>query len=243
MSAYRFLFSAAILFASTASVAMASEPASDFPGASDLRVLTRPANSFIIGAMHIDNDEYAIPVGTVEQGASLGKSVTVTGPIDTLVYAGPKTASSLTTYTALVSQLTAAGYTEVWSCARKSCGSAFSLANILDKPVIESTHTGNWGEWMIDCLNATNDDIRYGTFRKGNEYMLVMGALQPGSPSGALVIRVNGPANEPVVHETAAAKQDDGRTAPTMETSRANPAASAEKVKSKVKSIWGSIPK
>lgn len=201
MNTFGTFVSVGIICASTLSAAHASDPSSDLPGASDLRILTRPGNSFIIGAMHIDNDAYAIPIGPVERGESLGKSVTATGSIDLLAYAGPRTASSFTTYTALASQLTAAGYAEVWNCARKSCGSAFSLANILDKPVIASIHTGDWSQWMIACLNATNDDIRYGAFRKGQEYVLVMGALSPGYPSGALVVRVNGPANEPVITE------------------------------------------
>lgn len=201
MIKHRLLYSAAILaIASMASVALASEPVSDFPGASDLQNLKRPANSFIIGAMHIDNDEYAVPLGPVERNADhLGKSIKATGPIDTLAYSGPKSASTLTTYNGLTEQLKAAGYTEVWSCARASCGSAFTLANILDKPVIDSIHEGSWPNWMIDQLNPTNEDLRYGTFRKGAEYILVMAALDPGYRSGALVIRVNGPASDPVL--------------------------------------------
>lgn len=199
MKALRVLFPAALV-AAVAATAVASEPVSDFPGASDLRTLTRPANSYIIGAMHVDNDEYAVPLGPVEShSTTLGKNLLVTGPIDTLAYAGPKTASTLTTYNELASQLTGSGYTLVWSCARATCGSGFTLANILDKPMIDSIHTGNWGFWLNDDLNATNDDIRYGTFRKGAEYMLVMASLQPGQDSGALVIRVNGPNSDPVL--------------------------------------------
>lgn len=248
MSAYRF-FSAAVLLASSVCIAWASEPASDFPGASDFHVLTRPTNSFIIGARHIDNDEYSIPLGPVESNSKqLGKSTTATGPIDVLAYAGPKTASSLTTYTALAGQLRAAGYTEVWSCARQSCGSGYTLATILSQPTIDSIHTGNWASWMIDSLDATNDDVRYGTFRKGNEYMLVMGALSPGYPSGALAIRVNGPANESVLQAEGpkAADEDASRTAApaaTPSTTPSNPAATAEKVKSKARSIWNQIPR
>ncbi|QNI36885.1 hypothetical protein [Edaphobacter albus] len=248
MSVYRFLSSSAVLLAFTVSVAVASEPTSDFPGASDFHVLTRPTNSFIIGARHIDNDEYAIPLGPVESNSKeLGKSTTVTGPIDVLAYAGPKTASSLTTYTTLTSQLTAAGYTEVWSCARKTCGSGYSLATILSQPTIDSIHVGNWASWMIDSLDATNDDVRYGTFHKGNEYMLVMGALSPGYPSGALVIRVNGPATESVLQEASAnADADSSRTAaPAASTpaTQSNPAAASDKVKSKARSIWNQIPR
>jgi hypothetical protein len=244
MKANRFLTSAAILFlAFTASVVWASEPVSDFPGASDFRTLTRPANSFIIGAMHIDNDEYAIPLGPVERNSlELGKSVKVTGPIDTLAYAGPKSASSLTTYTGLTAQLTAAGYKEVWSCARATCGHAFTLAGILDQPMIDSIHGGDWGTWLIDDLDATNGDIRYGTFRKGDEYMLVMAALAPGYPSGALLVRANGPANESVLQMQSPAKaQAEQQPAPSQ--APATTAQNVEKAKSKARSIMSQFPR
>jgi hypothetical protein len=82
-----FLVSAAVLLASSASIASAFEPASDLPGASDLHVLTRPANSFLIAARHIDNDEYAIPLGPVESNSKQpGKSTTATAPIDVLTW-------------------------------------------------------------------------------------------------------------------------------------------------------------
>jgi hypothetical protein len=179
-------------------VSTARAQTSDFPGASDFPSIVRPANSFIIGAMHIDNDEYSIPLGPVGNSEQLGKSKTVTGPIDELAYAGPKTTSTLTTYTGLVSQLTAAGYKEEWSCARATCGNAFNLSNILDKSLIATIHEGNWGILIINDLNATNNDVRFGVFRRSAQYMLVMSSLDPGYPSGAMLIRVNGPAGEPV---------------------------------------------
>lgn len=246
MNAYRLLTPAAVLLlVATASIALASEPSSDFPGASDFRSLTRPANSLLIGAMHIDNDEYAIPLGPIEHGSSdaLGKSTTATGPIDVVAYSGPKTASSLTTYTALAGQLTAAGYTEMWSCVRKTCGSGFGLAKILDQPLIDSIHTGEWGTWLINSLDATNDDVRYGTFRKGGEYMLVMGALSPGYPSGALVIRVNGPAGESVLQSSEPKTAEDAGST-TAQPAETDPAASAgQKIKSKARSIMNQIPR
>ncbi len=165
---------------------------SDLPRSSDFKTINRPSNSFIAGAMHIDNDEYAVPVGPVERSAShLGKTSTVTGPIDTLVYTGPTTASSLTTYTNLTSQLTMQGYEPVWSCSRVTCGSAFTLMQLLSKSVLDATH-GEWGHAIISCLYAANDDIRYGSFRKADEYVLVLASLSPGNRSGALVVRVNG---------------------------------------------------
>ena len=122
------------------------------------------------------------------------------------------------------------------------------MATILSQPTIDSIHTGNWASWMIDSLDAANDDVRYGTFRKDNEYMLIMGALSPGYPSGALAIRVNGPANESVLQaKTPKATEADGsRTDPptaTTSTTQSNPAATAEKVKSKARSIWNQIPR
>ena len=206
-----------------ATLSTANAQTSDYPGAADLHVLARPQSSFIIGAIHIDNDEYDVPVGPVEQNAThLGKTLTVTGAIDTLAYAGPTTASSFTTYNGLAGQLLAAGYTEVWSCARKTCGAAFYLARILDKPMLDSIHKDDWGFWLNDDLNATNDDIRYGTFRKHDEYILIMGALAPGHPSGALVIRINGPSNEPVLQTASdagetAAPDASGAPQPTQE--------------------------
>lgn len=209
---------------------------SDFPGASDFHAVTRPANSFIIGAIHIDNDEYAIPLGPVEWNADhLGKSLTVTGPIDIIAYAGPATTSSLTTYTNLASQLVASGYTEVWNCARKTCGSAFHLANILDKPLMESIHQGQWGFWINDDLNATNDDIRYGTFRKGTEYMLVMGVLAPGQPSGALLIRVNGPASDAVTAQPGAAAEQP----PTVPSPTGN---ARNRIRAAAQSVLNRVP-
>ena len=195
--------------------AVACAQVSDYPGASDFHTIARPAGSVIIGGMHIDNDEYEIPLGPVEWNADhLGKSMTATGPIDTLVYAGPTTASSLTTYTNLATQLTTNGYTLVWGCVRKTCGSAFHLANILDKPVIAAVKGEGFGIEINNDLNATNDDIRYGTFRRGDEYVLVMGSLGPGKPSGALLIRVNGPANDPVFRSEGAAAAAEVTTPP-----------------------------
>jgi hypothetical protein len=191
-----------------------------------MKLPARPANSFIIGAMHIDNDEYAVPVGPVDRNADHpGKSVTATGPIDTIAYAGPATASSLTTYTELKAQLATAGYNEVWNCARATCGSAFALARILDKPLLDTVHKGDWGFYINDDLNATNDDIRYGAFQRGREYMLIMASLQPGKPSGALVIRVNGPAAEPVLQQ-AAENNPPSPTAPAHSSGIRNAARS-----------------
>lgn len=177
----------------------ASAQSSDFPGGSDLRSVARPANSTLIGALHIDNDEYQVPVGPVERGQALGKSVKVTGPIDTVAYAGPKSASTLTTFNGLSSQLLASGYVQTWSCAREACGSAYSLSNILFQPLVDSIHTGEWAGMIIDDLSASNEDIRYGAYRKGTEYLMVVAALQPGNHSGALLVRVNGPADDPVL--------------------------------------------
>lgn len=217
----------------------------DFPGASDFRTLTRPANSLILGAMHIDNDEYAVPLGPVERNAKApAKSLTVTGAIDMVAYGGPKTASSLTTFGELTSQLKTQGYTEVWTCARATCGSAFTLANILDKPLIDSIHQGDWGHYLIDDLNATNDDIRYGTYRKGEEYMLVMAALAPGYPSGALVIRVNGPANDPVLRlqGDTASTNSNGTNAASTTNAGSNSNARGQKIRSAAHSLWNKIP-
>lgn len=178
-----------------------SAQSSDFPGGSDMRSITRPANSFLIGALHIDNDEYEVPVGPVERGSALGKTIKATGPVDTVAYAGRKSASSLTTYSSLSAQLLGSGFVEVWSCARKTCGSAYQLANNLFQPLVDSIHTGNWGGMIIEDLSASNDDIRYGAFRKGTEYVLALGVLSPGQNSGALVVRVGGPADDPVLRE------------------------------------------
>lgn len=233
MNVSHFLCAAVI----TLVVPIASAQSSDYPGASDFHTIARPANSFIIGALHIDNDEFAIPLGPVEWHADhLGKSLTVTGPIDMLAYAGPKTASSLTTYTSLASQLTTSGYTEVWSCSRKTCGSAFYLATILDKPLRDAALQGDWGFWLNDDLNATNDDIRYGTFRKGAEFMLVMGSLSPGDPSGAMLIRVNGPANNPVLSATTGAAPAQGETAQT------NSGNSHGRIRSAAQSLLKKVP-
>ena len=199
MKAYLMLAAATLLPLSVS----CSAQSSDFPGGSDMRSITRPANSFLIGALHIDNDEYEVPVGPVERGTALGKSIKASGPVDTVAYAGPKSASSLTTYSALSAQLLGSGFVEVWSCARKTCGSAYSLANILFQPLVDSIHTGTWGGMIIDDLSASNDDIRYGAFRKGTEYVLALGVLAPGQNSGALLVRVNGPADDPVLREPA----------------------------------------
>ena len=183
---------------------------SDFPGASDFKAINRPADSFIVGAMHIDNDEYAIPVGPVERNASqLGKTVAATGPIDTLVYSGPTTASSLTTFSNVAAQLTTLGFEPVWACSRATCGSAFALMQMLSRPVLDSIH-GDWGHAIINSLYAANDDSRYGSFRRGDEYVIVLASLSPGNRSGALLIRINGhgqsvvqTATTPNPHETA----------------------------------------
>jgi hypothetical protein len=183
--------------------ALAAAQTADFPGGRDIQSVARPANSFLIGAMHIDNDEYFVPVGPVEQRSTkLGKTVKVTGPVDTLVYAGPKTASSLTTYTGMASQLKTAGYTEVWSCARATCGGPYDLVNLLAQPLVDSLHEGSWAGWIIDDLYTNNSDVRYGAFQKNGEYVIVVGVLAPGKPSGALVIRANGPATDSALAAT-----------------------------------------
>lgn len=225
----------ALTVASAAAFAWGSEPASDFPGASDLRNVTRPADSFIIGALHIDNDELAVPTGPVASNARKpAKAVNVTGPIDMLAYAGPKAASSLTVYTGLAGQLKIQGYSEVWSCARASCGSAFTLANILDQPLIDSIHEGSWTSWIINDLNAINDDIRYGAFSKGGEYILVIASHAPGYDSGALIIRANGPANDPVLQAAPPAEK-------SQEEKSASPVNGA--VKEKARSILNRLPR
>jgi hypothetical protein len=176
----------------------------DFPGASDIPRIVRPAGSFIIGAMRIDNDEFEVPLGPIERSAPKpAKTLTVTGSVDRLAYAGPTTTSTLSTYSWIATQLKAAGYTEVFTCARATCGSAYRLANYLAQPLIDSTHQGDWAHWMIDDLYAANDDIRYGTFRRGAEYLCVLAALVPGHPSGALLIRIADPSSKPVLQTVA----------------------------------------
>ena len=212
---------------------------SDLPTASDFKTINRPANSFIVGAQHIDNDEYAVPLGPVERSAAhLGKTITVTGSIDTLVYSGPTTASSLTTYNNLVSQLTTQGYEPVWACSRATCGSAFTLVVLLSKPVLDA-NPGDWGHAIINSLYAANDDIRYGSFRKGDEYLLVTGTLSPGKSSGALVIRVNGPG--PSVLQ--AVQQPKAPAADATSAPAASPAnaASQGKVRAAARSILDRI--
>ena len=207
-----------------------SAQTSDFPGGSDMQSITRPANSFLIGAMHIDNDEYEVPVGPVERGTTLGKSIKATGPVDTVAYAGPKSASSLTTYTALSAQLLGSGFVEVWSCARKTCGSPYDLAGILFQPLVDTIHTGGWGGMIIDDLSASNGDVRYGAFRKGTEYVLALGVLSPGHNSGALLVRVNGPADNPVLREPATKAASDSEKSPTGTTTVVDTAQSKAKI-------------
>ncbi len=167
---------------------------SDFPGASDFPNLKRPAGTTIIGAHRIDNDEFSVPVGPVGSNSKLtGKSVSATGSIDTLAYAGATTTSSLSSYSAWTGQLREAGYTEVWGCARATYGNAYTLINYLAQPTIDTMRTGNWGRYMIEDLYATNDDTRYGVFRKGGEFMLVATSLAPGKPSGSILIRISNP--------------------------------------------------
>ena len=177
---------------------------SDFPGGTDLRPVRRPANSVMLGAMHIDDDEYQIPMGPVEHGATkLGKSVTARGPVDVVAYAGPKTASTLTTYGAMSSQLLAAGYTQSWSCVRDTCGDPYTLAGLLAQPLVDAMQTSSGGGPIIDTLYTSNKDVRFGSFHKGAEYLLIVAVLSPGHPSGALMVRVNGPATEPVVSSSS----------------------------------------
>jgi hypothetical protein len=122
-----------------------------------------------------------------------------TGSVDRLAYAGLTTTSTFSTYSAIASQLKAAGYTEIYTCARATCGSAYHLATYLTQPLINSTHQGDWAHWMIDDLYAANDDIRYGTFRRGAEYLCVLAALVPGHPAGALLIRIANPSSKSVL--------------------------------------------
>ena len=172
----------------------------DFPGASDLPGVTRPTGSFIIGAMRIDNDEFEVPLGPIERSAEKpSKTLTVTGSVDRLAYAGLTTTSTFSTYAGIASQLKAAGYTEVYTCARATCSSPYHLATYLAQPLINSTHQGDWAHWMIDDLYAANDDIRYGTFRRGAEYLCVLAALVPGHPAGALLIRIANPSSKSVL--------------------------------------------
>lgn len=226
----RTTFPLALLFLAATSTAIAQT--SDLPNGNDMRDIHRPANSFLIGAMHSDRDEYAVPIGPVARGnQSPAKSVTVTGPIDTVAYAGPQTTSSFATYDQLHAQVIAQGYTEVWSCIRTTCGSAFTLANILDKPLIDAVHDRDYGFYLNDDLNATNDDTRYGAFRKGDTYLLIMASLQPGKPSGSLIVRVNGPADDIVYHATTAVNG-------TTETP-ATTTPSASSARTRIRSLLG----
>lgn len=232
-----------LLLACIALTGACAAQTSDFPGASDMRNVARPEGSTLIGGMHIDNDEFAVPTGPVERGSDLGKTVTATGPVDRVAYAGPKSASSLTTYTNLSGQLVRSGFTEVWTCARKTCGSAYSLAGILFQPLVDTIHTGSWGGMIINDLSASNDDVRYGTFRKGNEYMLVLAVLAPGKNSGALLIRVNGPADDAVLREMrqTAAGPDAVQQTSAKDQSPANDAV-REKAKATARSIFDRVP-
>ncbi len=199
-------------------VVAAHAQTSDYPGASDLPGITRPANSFIIGAMHIDNDEFQVPVGPVDRNSErLGIVITATGPIDTIAYAGPVTVSSFANYNALKAQAMAAGYTEIWSCARTTCGSAFALARILDKALEATIVPSGRAIDLNNELNATNDDIRYGAFRRGDVFLLIMASLQPGRPSGSLIIRVNGPVNESALQTATAESKDPQNPAATQQ--------------------------
>ncbi|MDE1163703.1 MAG: hypothetical protein PW792_17400 [Acidobacteriaceae bacterium] len=191
------LFATAPLFAQT----------SDFPGASDFPEIQRPTNAIAIGAMRIDMDEFVIPTGPVERSGSprAGKSVTAQGSIDYLAYSGSTTTSSLATYTGLATQVRAHGFKEIYSCARTTCGSAFTLDELLGQPVIASIHTGNWGHYMINSLNATNDDSRYGVFQKEGVYFLLLASLSPGEHAGALIIRIANPPQPPILQSAAAA--------------------------------------
>lgn len=191
---------------------VAGAQAADFPQGQDMRNVVRPANSSIVGAMHIDNDEYSVPVGPTAQ-RKLGKTVVVTGPVDVLAYAGPTTASSLTTYTGLASQLKAQGYSEVFTCVRAACGDPYGLVGMLAQPLIDTMHEGTWGGQIIDAMFTSNSDARYGAFKKGEEYVLALGVLSPGHKSGAMVIRLNGPADQSVLvteKTQAAERSTDG---------------------------------
>ncbi|MDE1154658.1 MAG: hypothetical protein PW735_02890 [Acidobacteriaceae bacterium] len=196
-----------LAFAFLGAVMPLAAQTSDFPGASDFPEVHRPPDSFLIGAKRVDLDEFAIPVGPVERGgpAHPGKALHATGSIDYLAYSGPKTTSSLATYTGLAAQLRNEGFTEVYSCSRASCGSAFTLDNLLSQPLVDSIHTGDWGHYLIDDLDSTTDDSRYGVFQRGGVYYLVLASLGSGYRSGSLLIRVAQPPAASVLAETPAA--------------------------------------
>ncbi len=213
----------------------------DFPGAQDLRNVARPANSQIVGAMHIDNDEYSVPVGPAGQ-RKLGKTVVVTGPVDVLAYAGPTTASSLTTYTGLSSQLKQQGYSEVFTCVRATCGDTYGLIGILAQPLIDTMHEGTWGGQIIDATFTSNSDARYGAFKKGEEYVLALGVLSPGHKSGAMLIRLNGPADQTVLAPAETKAAETSAAQPAQQSKSASNQAGRDAVKAAARSMWSSIP-
>ncbi|MFN2975025.1 DUF4892 domain-containing protein [Terriglobus aquaticus] len=170
----------------------AQMPTSDYPGSVDWPVAPRPANSIIVAASHTDSDEFKVPLGPYNSNVQdhFQKTVTATGAVDKVAFSGPPSTSTFAAFNRTRDQLVAAHYTAVYTCIGKGCG-GYQFVMELAQPLIDAT-ASPYSNLTIDTMAAVTEDVRYGVFQRGNEYLMVVAALAPGKYSGLLLIDVGG---------------------------------------------------
>ena len=191
---------------SFAGAAAAQNQTLDYPEGADWATVSRPAGSIIAGSSHIDNDEFAVPLGRY-YNSKFGKTVTATGAVDTLAYSGPATVSSFENMNLLTTQLTGEGYEPIFACVREQCNAA-AFAYAFRSPLLAVLGGTGYHNFALESLGAAGGDMRYTAFQKGTEYMCVMTVLNPGRHSGVLLVNVGGS------HDAPAAPAKGGATKP-----------------------------
>ena len=184
--------------------AAAQTPTSDYPGSVDWPVVQRPAHSIIVAASHTDSDEFKVPLGPYNANLQdhFQKTVTAAGTVDKVAFSGPPSTSTLSAFSSTRDQLVAAHYKPVYTCVGRACG-GFQFAMELAQPLIDAT-VSPYNNLTNDTMAAFTEDVRYGVFQRGNEYLMVVAALAPGKYSGLLLIDVGG--KMPIAKPPAAAQ-------------------------------------
>ena len=176
----------------------------DYPGSVDWPVVQRPARSIIVAAAHTDSDEFKVPLGPYNSNVPdhFQKTTTVVGAVDKIVWSGPPSTSTFAAFNSTRAQLVAANYKPLYACVGKACG-GYQFAMQIAQPLIDAT-ASPYTNLTIDTMGAVNDDVRYGVFQRGDEYLLVLADLAPGKYSGLLLIDIGG--NMPIAKAPAPAQ-------------------------------------
>ena len=217
--------------------ATAQTQTTDFPNGADWSTVTRPPGSIIAAASHTDYDEFAVPL-SASVGAKFAKSLPVKGAVDYLAYSGAPSRSTLQNMDLLTKQLLEEGFKPIFNCVRAACG-GYDMSMSLAVPLINTLGDTGYHNFTVETFGAVTSDVRYTALQRGEEYMLVLTALNPGQFSGVLLINIGG--KNPVPHAGSASSNAAQASAPAQPDASAT--ASAATAKQRIRSRLGTLLK